>query len=328
MKEEIIKLLMEHKDTYISGQKLSNDLGISRAGIWKHIKALREEGYIIEASSNKGYRLAFSPDLLTSEEISTYLNTSYIGRNIIHFDTIDSTNIKAKQLASEGQTEGTIVISEEQTAGRGRLGRQWISPKYKGIWLSIIIRPQIDPIHISKITIIGAAAVFKALNDMEIPVLVKWPNDIVLKEKKVCGILTEMSAELNKIHHIVMGIGINVNLEKEDIPDDLNTKATSLKIETNREINRKELIAKILNYFEIFYEDFIKNLSIKTSVDICRNNSVFIGKQVKIIQFNNESIAKAIDLNNEGQLVVEYPDGRQEAIFSGEVSMRGLYGYI
>ena len=328
MKEEIINLLKENKDNFISGEKISEKLGISRAAVWKHIKSIKEDGYEIESVSRKGYKLISSPDLLTFEEVNPYLNTNYIGKGIRYYNTIDSTNTKAKELGTAGAKEGTVVISEEQTGGRGRLGCQWVSPKFKGIWMSIILKPDIEPMEASKITQIGAAAVCISINELGLKATIKWPNDIVLNGKKVCGILTEMSGELNKINYIVMGIGINVNIESEDFPGDIKDIATSIKIEAGEKIKRKELVASIFNNFEQLYDEFIKSGTIKKSINICRENSALIGNDVKIIKRNEEVFAKAIGLTEDGELIVEYNDGKVDKIVSGEVSVRGMYGYV
>jgi BirA family biotin operon repressor/biotin-[acetyl-CoA-carboxylase] ligase len=328
VKEEIIKLLKENENNFISGEKISGSLGITRAAIWKYMKAIKADGYEIESISRKGYRLISSPDLLTSEEIAPNLNTKYIGKKVIYFDSIDSTNNEAKKLANLGEDEGTVIIAEEQKMGRGRLGRQWVSPKYKGIWMSIILRPDINPIHVSKTTQIAAAAVCKSLLDMNIQALIKWPNDIVLSGKKVCGILTEMSAELNRVNYVIVGMGINVNVELEEFHDEVKKVATSLKIEQGEYIQRKKLVAMILNNFENLYEEFIVNESIDKSIKICREFSALIGKDIKIIERGNETKCKAIDLSKEGKLIVQYDDGRVEEIISGEVSVRGMNGYV
>lgn len=328
MKEEIINLLKENEDNFISGEKISEKLGISRAAVWKHIKSIKEDGYEIESVSRKGYKLISSPDLLTFEEVNPYLNTNYIGKDIRYYNTIDSTNTKAKELGTAGAKEGTVVISEEQTGGRGRLGRQWVSPKFKGIWMSIILKPDIEPMEASKITQIGAAAVCMSINELGLKATIKWPNDIVLNGKKVCGILTEMSGELNKINYIVMGIGINVNIESEDFPGDIKDIATSIKIEAGEKIKRKELVASIFNNFEQLYDEFINSGTIKKSINICRENSALIGNDVKIIKRNEEVFAKAIGLTEDGELIVEYNDGKVDKIVSGEVSVRGMYGYV
>lgn len=327
MKNEILRMLKNSKDEFLSGEKISDEFGVTRSAIWKNMNSLKELGYDIESVPRKGYRIIYSPDILTYEEIESGLNTEYIGRQVFYFDTISSTNIKAKEIALE-EPEGTVVISEEQTGGIGRLGRTWVSPKKKGIWMSIILKPEVEPMKVSKIALVGAAAVNRALSDIGIKSGIKWPNDIVIDGKKVCGILTEMSCELNMINYVVMGIGINVNLDNVDIPDDLQYKATSLKIVENKEINRKRLLASILNHFEQLYKDFKDDGNITKVLQICRDNSVLLGEEVRIIRGKDLRIGKALDLNDEGQLIVQFENGTVENIFSGEVSVRGINGYI
>lgn len=328
MKEEILKLLKEKRDGFVSGQEISDKFGVSRTAIWKYINAIKEQGYEIEAVSKKGYRLISSPDILTYEEIGPLLKTKYIGRKILYFDSLDSTNIKAKYLASSGEADGAVVISEEQTMGKGRLGRSFISPKGKGIWMSIILRPEIEPISASIITQIAAAAVNSAAAQIGVKTYIKWPNDIILNGKKVCGILTEMSAELTNINYVIMGIGINANLDIEDYTDEVKKCATSLKIETGKSIDRKELLARFLNNFEDLYEEFIINDNIKRIIKICRENSILIGREINVIKRGNAVKAKALDINDEGLLVVEYENGKIESLISGEVSIRGLKSYV
>lgn len=320
---------LKNSEGYISGEEISNKLGVSRASIWKHINALKDEGYEIESSPKKGYRLVNSADILNYEEIKRYLNTKYIGRTFYHFHHIDSTNTKAKELSRQGEIEGTVILSESQSAGRGRLGRVWCSPERKGIWFSIILRPDIDPVQASKITLIGAASVYKALESMGFrECKIKWPNDLIINNKKVCGILTEMSGELNKVNYIVMGIGLNVNIDQNDFPEELKHIATSLKIEKGEMIDRKKLLGEILNNLETYYDEFIHSNSIDTTIDICKKNSILLGSEIQCIDRNNIFNAKAIDINPEGELVIQLKDGSIKNIISGEVSIRGLYGYV
>lgn len=326
MKNKILSFLKESNNEFISGEDISNKLGISRAAIWKHINALKKEGYKIESISRKGYKLISSPDILTYVEIKEYLNTKEIGRNFLHFDTIGSTNTKAKEIAEKGAVNGTTIISEEQTSGKGRLGRQWTSPKYKGIWMSIILKPNIKPNYAPLITQIAAAAVFKALLSQGVKASIKWPNDIIVNNKKVCGILTEMNSELDKIHYIILGIGVNVNIESYEFPNELKNIATSLKAETNKLYNRKILVSEILNNFEYLFEDFVNTKNLKKSIDICKKNSFIIGKEVLINKKGEEIPVKIIDIDDEGKLIVEYKDGTRERVISGEVSMHGIYG--
>lgn len=324
MKAKILNLLSE--DEYISGESISTSLGITRAAVWKYIKALKQEGYLIESSTKKGYIIVERPDLLTSAEIQPLLKTKYIGKNLSHFESINSTNLKAKELASTCHN-GTIIVSEEQTAGRGRLGRDWLSPRAKGIWMSVILKPEIPPMEAYKVTIIAAAAVHSALLENGISTLIKWPNDIVAEGKKICGILTEMNAELNSIHSLIIGIGLNVNGNLSDIPDELRDKASSLKILAKKNFCRKTILASILNHLEPLYDDFINTGSIETSLTICRKYSAVINKDVLLIEGNKSSKVKVIDISSEGHLIIE--DGaRKREIISGEVSLRAENSYI
>jgi BirA family biotin operon repressor/biotin-[acetyl-CoA-carboxylase] ligase len=328
LKEEILAVLKSNPGVYISGQSLSERLSVSRTAVWKYINALKEEGYEIESVSKRGYRLVASPDLLTGDEVSPFLETKCIGRNYFHFDTLESTNTKAKELAAEPGLDGAVVVSEEQTTGKGRLGRQWVSPKHRGIWMSVILKPEIEPAAVPRIVHVAAAAVVLALREIGISPSVKWPNDIILNGKKICGILTEMSGEINRVDFVVVGIGINANLELQDIPSDIRSKASSLFIETGSEVERKALSAKVLNHFEALYLDFLETGTIDASVKICRESSILLGREIRIISRNKERKAKAVDISIDGELIVQFEDGRIEPISSGEVSVRGLEGYI
>jgi BirA family biotin operon repressor/biotin-[acetyl-CoA-carboxylase] ligase len=323
LKEEILNLLRGSFGSFVSGQEISEKLGVSRTAIWKYINHLKEDGYEIESISKKGYRLLVAANILTEEEIHPLLNTKEIGKKILHFDTIDSTNSKAKELANNGEEHGTIVVSEEQTLGRGRMGRSFVSPKGKGIWMSIILRPDIDPLRISLITQIAAAAVNTALTQFGVDSKIKWPNDIILKGKKVCGILTEMSGELTKINYVVLGIGLNANIDCDDFTEEIKEIATSLKIQFERDFDRKALMASVINNFEALYDEFEKKDDISNTIKICKDKSILIGKNIKVIQRNMEIKAKVLDINEEGLLVVEYEDGTIKSLISGEISIRG-----
>lgn len=326
MKAKVLKLLKERDSEFLSGEKISEKFNVSRSAIWKHINSLKEEGYEIESVSGKGYSLKHSPDILTYEEIEGDLKTEFIGRNLKYFSSLDSTNTKAKEIGIKSP-EGTLILAEKQTQGKGRLGRNWVSPKGKGICMSLVLKPELSPTKVSKMTIIGAAAVNKGLKDIGIESQIKWPNDIIVQDKKVGGILTEMSCELNMIHYVIMGIGINVNLEKEDLGNELIDKATSLEIATGKKIDRKKLLASILNAFEKLYIPFRDEEDLSSSIYICREYSALIGRNVRIIKGDKESLGKAIDINDEGALVIDYGN-KIENIISGEVSIRGIHGYI
>lgn len=325
MKNKILEILKEEKG-YVSGERLSEIFDTSRTSIWKYINKLREDGYEITSATKLGYRLESAPDILSYGEVKGYLDTKYIGRNIIYLDEIDSTNNYGKLQANELE-EGTVIVAERQTAGKGRLGRSWLSPKKKGIWMTIVLKPNLDPLLAQNITLLGGAAVGQAFQSMGVDYRIKWPNDLLLNGKKICGILTEMSCELNMIDYILMGIGINLNLDLEDL-DGLLDKASSIKIEENREIDRQILFARILNEFELLYEDFIREGHINKSIEIIGEKLLLVGEEIRIIHGLKEEEGRLLGINREGHLLVEKESGLIEEVYSGEISIRGKKGYV
>lgn len=322
MEDKILNELKNAND-YISGEYLSSTLDVSRTSIWKHIKSLKSKGYIIEGISNKGYKLISSPDLLTKGELLPLIKTAKIGRNIIHYDNINSTNIKAKDLAKNGAEDGTIIISEEQSLGSGRLNRIWNSPK-GGIWFSLILKPNIPPIEAPKITQIAAAAVYKTFNDFHINTTIKWPNDILLNNKKLCGILTEMKCDMDRVHYLVVGIGMNININNNDFNKDLKSIATSLKIEYSKDFNRSEILSGFLNHFENLYYKFINSFDLSDTIAICREHSNLFGKQAKLITYNSEEIVTCLSLSDSGNLIVKDSNGNEKVVVTGEISFSAL----
>ena len=266
-------------------------------------------------------------DFMNLISISQHLHTEFVGRDVEYYESISSTNNRAKEIA-EQKLEGTVIIAEEQTQGKGRLSRKWVSPKGKGLWFSIILKPNLEPDKVYKITLIGAAAVNEALKELGIESKIKWPNDIVIDGKKVCGMLTEMSCEGDAANYVVVGIGINANLDKHDFDLELQGKATSLKIVSGKEIDRNRLLASVLNHFEKLYIPFKEREDLTETINISRKESALIGKEVRIIDGNTEKVGKVFDIDDKGQLIVQYEDGKMEEIFSGEVSIRGMDGYI
>jgi len=322
MEDKILNQLNQAKD-YISGESLSSVLNISRAAIWKHIKNLKSKGYIIDGVSNKGYKLISSPDLLNKGELLSLLKTSVIGRNILHFDDIDSTNIKAKELAQKNAENGSIIIAEKQTLGSGRFKRKWISPS-GGLWFSLILRPTIPPTEAPKITQIAAASIYKTLSDLNIMSTIKWPNDILLNDKKLCGILAEMKCDMDSVHYLVLGIGMNINIDESDFDENIKSIATSLKIEFNKEFERGEILSKFLNHFEILYNKFLNNLDLSETISICRSHSNIFGKQAKLITYNTEEIVTCVSLSDAGDLIVRDSLGNEKAVLTGEISFNGM----
>jgi len=319
MKPEILAILKENRDCFVSGQAISLQFGITRAAVWKYIKQLQSEGYGIQSVPKNGYRLQSCPDILTGDEINEYLTTSRIGRKILHFHSIDSTNNKARELAELGEPEGTVVIAEEQTQGKGKLGRAWHSQAHKGIWMSMILRPDADLSAASFLMQLACVAVGKAAGSLAETIWLKWPNDILLNGKKICGILTQSSGEIDKAEYVIIGIGINVNQDQADFPDPLRARATSLKIETGKPIVRQTLIAKILNEFEKNYLDSKNPEAISRIMEFCRQHSSVIGKPVLLERHGQQVRAQAVDINDQGQLCLRLDNGAMESVGSGDV---------
>ncbi|MBQ3425957.1 MAG: biotin--[Clostridia bacterium] len=318
MKDKILNILKKNGD-YISGEDMSRTLGISRAAIWKHINNLKKDGYDIISVTRKGYMLRSAPDVITPDKIYPYLNTRFMARNIKCYKETDSTNEAAK--SDYSCPDGTVFISEVQTAGKGRLGRSWLSPRGSGIWMTVLLKPEIPPMDVSQLTLISGIALCRAIGGKS---KIKWPNDIVIGAKKVCGILTEMSAEADRINYVVCGIGINVNTK--EFPAELSDKATSILIETGNKTDRCNLIAKVMNEFEPLYNKYIQH-GFSSLVDEYKKNCVTLGKEVKVIYRRKEIKGKAIDISSTGGLIIDTAEGILN-ITSGEVSVRGLYGYI
>lgn len=269
----------------------------------------------------KDYHGSICPDHLTPQEIEPLLNTEFIGKSIHYFETIESTNTYAKAIGTK-VNDGTLIIAEEQTAGRGKLGRSFISPKYKGIWMSVILKPDINPEAASKLTQVAAASVVSAVKELHIDARVKWPNDILVNDKKICGILTEMSAKPSQINYVVVGIGININTAKDDFNNVLKDIATSLMIEKGIPIDRKMLLISVLNNFENLYLKFINKNDFESSLKICIDNSALIGREILILDKENVVEAKASGIDKEGKLIVQLADGTNKHLISGEVSIR------
>lgn len=326
MKTKILTLL-KGSENYVSGQDICNQFGVSRTAVWKAINQLKNEGYVIEAVPNKGYYLKTSPDILSYSEIKSVLDTKWIGEELYFFEEIDSTNTKAKQLAEKGATSGTLVVANKQTGGKGRRGRSWESPADTGIFMTLILKPDMNPSRASMLTLVMALATVKACNEITASsCYIKWPNDIVLNGKKICGILTEMSAEMDYINHIVIGIGINANIDT--FPEELNETATSIKKEFGEKVNRATLINRILIYFEKEYEIFLKNHSLKYQINEYNEFLINRDKEVKVIEASNQYKGIALGINEKGELLVRKEDGQVDGVYAGEVSVRGIYGYV
>lgn len=326
MKEEILRLLRS-ADGYISGQELCNRFGVSRTAVWKAINQLKEAGYEIEAQQNKGYRLMAAPDLMTEAEIKSLMHTEWVAKEVLYFDTIDSTNTKAQELAEKGYSSGTLVVADKQESGKGRRGRSWVSPSGTGIFMTLMIKPDINPNNASMLTLVAALAVAKAITSVTgEEALIKWPNDIVVNGKKVCGILTEMNAQFDYINHIVVGIGINVH--NESFPEEISQMASSLMIEAGgKRFHRAQIIAETMSYFEQYYDTFLKTQDLSALVREYDELLVNRNKSVRVLDPKEPFDGKAMGITPKGELIVETWESRK-LVSSGEVSVRGIYGYV
>ena len=322
-KDSILKQLTDMKGKFVSGEVLSDALGITRTAVWKHIKKLRDEGYEIQSVPKRGYRLDNSPDLFDRSALVSSLHTKTFVKEIFFLNDTDSTNNELKRLVACGSPEGTVVIAQRQLSGRGRRGRVWSADEGKAITMSILLRPDIAPANIQAITLAASSAVARAIEPFtSIKPEIKWPNDILLSGKKVCGILTEMTAEPDRILSIIAGIGLNVYQKEEDFPDELKETATSIALNSVGPVSRSALASRILEEFEVLYLDFIQRKSTAKFLDIWRSFSGTIGCDIIVYQGEKNWQAKALDVLDDGCLLVETADGSRKAIASGEISIR------
>lgn len=319
VKDEVLKQLEENKGSYISGANLANTLNVSRNAIWKAIKALEKSGYSINAITNKGYCLDIDNDILSSQSIKKY--TSY-DMDIHIYETVTSTNTVLKEMAENGAKEGTVIIANKQTLGRGRLGKNFYSPAGTGIYLSVLLRPDIPAEKALFLTTSAAVATARAIEDVcDKKADIKWVNDIYISDKKVCGILTEanFNIETGKLDYAIVGIGINICFPKEGFPDEINNIATAVFDTLSDSVNKRSiLIAHLLNYFMDYYTNFNKKDYVKEYID----RSMLLGRNISIIKAGESIPAKAIDIDSNCRLKVEFEDGTAKWLNSGEVSIR------
>lgn len=326
MKKKILMILKNSRD-YVSGQALSEKLGVSRTAVWKNIKCLQNEGYEIDAVNNKGYKLMSNPDIIDADNILSLLRTKVIGKDIYYYEETDSTNTRAKISGESDGVHGSIFIAERQTTGKGRRGRGWEAEKGDIIAMSILLKPDINIEYISRVTLLAAVAVSRALSQIEgIVPQIKWPNDVVINGKKVCGILTEMSSEGVDIKYVVVGIGINVH--NSSFPEELAQKATSIKLENGKDVDRSKLIADVAYEFEQLYDKFMEDKDLSFMIDEYNSLMVHKDKQVYVIESAERTEYTATGISPAGGLLVKNGSGEEKEIISGEVSVRGIYGYV
>ncbi len=313
-RDDVFRLLLEAGD-FISGEALSDKLGVSRAAVWKHVKGLQNEGYTIEAVRNRGYRLL--PNGVRQEEILPYLQTEWLGREYKYLAEVDSTNIAAKSWAEQGAVNGAVVVADLQTQGRVRLGRAWSSPSGTGLWLSLVLRPRLEPERAPQISLTTAVATCAALQALGYQAGIKWPNDIYIDGRKICGMLTEMHGSMESVEWVVVGIGINC-LNK-DLPPEIKDVATSLALaEPEKPVVRAQVAAELLNqlekYYTILYEQGFAEIR-----RIWLANNITLGRRVKISTLNETFFGEALDMKEDGSLLVKREDGGEFTLVTGDV---------
>jgi BirA family biotin operon repressor/biotin-[acetyl-CoA-carboxylase] ligase len=319
----ILSALRRSANGGVSGAELSQQLGISRAAVWARIEELRSLGYDIAASPHQGYQLLGVPDVLHADDLlSLVSDNKTVGRDIRVFEQTSSTNDVVEKLARDGVKEGVVVFAESQTRGRGRLGRRWLSPPRKGLWFSVLLRPDLQPQAATQLTVAAATALLRAIRDQAgITPEIKWPNDILIKGRKVAGVLTELSAELDHIKHLTLGVGVDVNLNASEFPAELRKTATSLKIESGRPIHRADLAAAILRELDRDYER-IRSRRFDEVADEWEAHCTTLGRRVTIQVGDRVLQGEAEALDDDGALLLRTQHGHLERIIGGDVSLQ------
>lgn len=323
MRKTIVEMLKRAGNEFISGESIAGELKISRTAVWKHIQKLREHGYEILSRERCGYKLKDAPDLLLPSEIQIGLDTQVVGVEMHYEPSVDSTNRVAKALAYHGAKDGTIVVAEEQTGGKGRRERNFYSPRGKGIWFSVVLRPKILPKDAPQLTLMTAVAVAEAMNRFNLKLGIKWPNDLLFDGRKIVGILTEMTGEIGRIAYIVVGVGINVNISRDEFPEEIRPVAASLCEMSGEELSRVQILRAVLEELDKLYREVNAN-GFGEILKRWRKYNVTLGKNIRVISAieDGENFeGKAVDLDADGALIIETPEGRR-TVYAGDVSIR------
>lgn len=322
MKTDVLHILKQNQYQWISGEDICRQLSVSRTMVWKHIRSLKQDGYDIETQPRLGYRLVSTPDRLYPMEILTGLNTNFMGQRVLHHHTLTSTNDEAKKLARQGVRQGTVVVAEQQTAGKGRLGRQWYSNAGEDVLLSVILHPNINPAQTPQVSMLAAVAVARAVEKTcGIQVGIKWPNDLLVQGKKICGVLVEIGAEIDRVKYVVLGIGINTNSLAALWPDVIRDNTTSLREECGEKVSRVELVRAIMEELEYLYNTWQQegfNTILKTWRTWCV--SQHCQARVETLQGSYHGWIEGV--NNNGALLLRLSDGSIQSFLSGDVSLR------
>ena len=327
--DEVLRLLWEHPEDFLSGEAMSRALGVSRTAVWKGIQALRQAGYEIDSAPNRGYRLRSAPDVLRADELQRGTAGCLLGRQVVCLEIVDSTNTEVKRRAADGALEGLAVLADQQTGGRGRRGRSFQSPPGQGLYLSVLLRPPVPPAQAVNLTAWVAVAVCDGIEEAcGIRPGIKWPNDIIWDGKKLCGILTEMEleGETGTLQWVIPGIGTNVTQQPEDFSPDVRPVAASLAM-TGHPVTRARLAVCQLRALDRMYRDFLDGNQARW-LERYRQNCITLGRQVLLVRGDRREEAFAEAIGEDFSLVVRHPDGTRETVSSGEVSVRGLLGYV
>jgi BirA family biotin operon repressor/biotin-[acetyl-CoA-carboxylase] ligase len=317
--DALLSLLSENTTIVISGAQIAKEIGVRRQTVWRWIETLRAAGVKVKGHPRTGYHIERAADVLAPKLLARGLRGTPFAKHIFHFFKVDSTNTVAMRLGEEGEAHGTVVVAEEQTSGRGRAGHSWHSEKAAGIYVSVLLRPQISPMLAPALTLVAGLAAYDAIAEQSgLPPDIRWPNDVLLKGKKVCGILTEMQAEPDRMHFAVIGIGINVNQPK--MPSELASIATSMRMETGRVHSRLELLARLLRHLERYYNQFIAEGAAPILRRFAEVSSYFEGKRVRISTSTDNFVGTTAGLEPMGILRVKREDGKIESVISGTVA--------
>ncbi|OKL37969.1 biotin--[acetyl-CoA-carboxylase] ligase [Domibacillus mangrovi] len=318
VKHTLLETFSKADGEFVSGQALADRIGCSRTAVWKHIESLRQEGFELEVVRKKGYRITSKPDKVSENELLIGLETNRLGKRIVFKESVESTQKEAHQIAEEAE-EGTLVIAEEQTAGRGRMARTWKSPKYTGIWMSLILKPELPPFKAPQFTLITAVAVTEAIRDVAgVMPSIKWPNDLLLNGKKITGILTELQADSDQIRSIIIGIGVNVN--QPEFPEELAEIATSISIEKGETVSRAKIVQAIMKKLETYYDEYTMN-GFSLIKEKWESYAISIGRHIIARTVTGTIRGKALGITDEGVLKLEDENGIIHNIYSADIEI-------
>ncbi|MDQ0205948.1 biotin--[acetyl-CoA-carboxylase] ligase [Alkalicoccobacillus murimartini] len=319
MRNKLVQKLVEHQGTFISGESLSQSLGVSRTAVWKQMDALKKSGYQIDSVPKKGYQLIARPNGIQEHDIHLYVQTKRLGHTVTYYDSVPTTQTLAHEWAEGGAKEGHLIVADEQTGGRGRLGRNWHSTFGTSISMSLILRPKLSPQQTPQLTLVAAVAVTRAIEKVtQLKADIKWPNDILIKGKKLVGILTEMQSEPGLAKVVILGIGINANQSEDELSHDERNQATSLKVESGLETNRAQLIATVLEEFEWLYDTYLEKGFSEIKL-LWEARSISIGKKLKAQTINGTVTGMSTGITAEGALLLEDDEGIVHTIYSADI---------